>query len=279
MSRARTVESSLFDMLAQKHPECARAVPLDTRVEVSLVTLVTVVLLVGAAAVSLVAWVSAPSSPGNVREARTVARIELPQEPVKVLAAAAVAPPVGESRAMPAAPVEAAEEPEPRPPSRPPARPAGAPIPKAAALAERSVAVESKVESKNAGSGEPPRASSSEMVEPERRPGIESASAEVDSGLTEQTVPTETLTPPVRLFAPAPSYPTTEWSSGFEGDVKLKAKIDETGRVRDVQVVEGVSAGLDSAAITALERWRFRPAERGGQAVPFEQILTFRFRR
>ena len=64
-----------------------------------------------------------------------------------------------------------------------------------------------------------------------------------------------------------------------EGDVVLKATLDEGGQVVAVEVLKGVSPGLDAAAVQALERWRFRPARRGGEPVRFEQVLTFRFRR
>lgn len=85
--------------------------------------------------------------------------------------------------------------------------------------------------------------------------------------------------PPVRLFAPPPEYPPTEWVAAVEGDVMLKATIDEAGLVVAIEIVQSVSPGLDAAAAKALERWIFQPARRGGDAVSFQQVVTFRFRR
>lgn len=85
--------------------------------------------------------------------------------------------------------------------------------------------------------------------------------------------------PPVRLYAPPPSYPPADWVAAVEGDVVVKAAISETGRVTGVEVLQGLSAGLNKAAIEALEHWRFRPATRQGEAVAAHQVLTFRFAR
>lgn len=85
--------------------------------------------------------------------------------------------------------------------------------------------------------------------------------------------------PPVRLYAPPPSYPPADWVAAVEGDVVVRAAISETGKVTGVEVLQGLTAGLNMAAIEALERWRFRPAMRQGEAVASNQVLTFRFAR
>ena len=98
-------------------------------------------------------------------------------------------------------------------------------------------------------------------------PAVETASAAED------------FEPPVRLFGARPRYPPADWLAAVEGDVILQASISETGRVTGVEVLQGLSEGLDRAAVDAVEDWRFRPARRQGQPVAFDHVLTFRFAR
>lgn len=116
-------------------------------------------------------------------------------------------------------------------------------------------------------------------------PGRYRTALNFDLTSPEQTEPTAAapsdvdLEPPVRLFAPQPTYPPAEWVAAVEGDVSLRATVDESGLVVEVEVLQGVSPGLDAAAVQALKRWRFRPARRSGEPARFAQVLTFRFRR
>jgi TonB family protein len=103
-------------------------------------------------------------------------------------------------------------------------------------------------------------------------------SPENSEGNTEKAASGD-LVPPVKLFAPQPTYPPAEWVAAVEGDVTLRATVDQAGLVAAVEVLQGVSPGLDEAAVRALKSWRFHPARRGVEPVRFEQVLTFRFRR
>lgn len=85
--------------------------------------------------------------------------------------------------------------------------------------------------------------------------------------------------PPLKLYAPPPSYPPSDWVAAVEGDVVVQAAISETGQVTGVEILQGLTAGLNQAAVEALKRWRFRPATRQGKAVASDQVLTFRFAR
>ena len=70
-------------------------------------------------------------------------------------------------------------------------------------------------------------------------------------------------------------YPEDARSRGIEGTVVLSVLVDETGRVRSVNVVSGPGGGLDQAAAKAVERIRFRPALRKGQPVAAQ--ITYRY--
>lgn len=96
------------------------------------------------------------------------------------------------------------------------------------------------------------------------------------------------------LFQLAPQYPHTQWRNGIEGHVVLSFTVDESGFVRNMEVVEEVlssrSSGWNSvhsgfrdeekhrsfegAALAALERYRYAPRFVDGVAVPVEGVTT-----
>ena len=65
----------------------------------------------------------------------------------------------------------------------------------------------------------------------------------------------------------AGKYTEAARAAGIEGVVVLDVIVDETGRTRDITVVEGLDHGLTEAAIAALRACRFSPGERSGQPV------------
>jgi protein TonB len=72
-------------------------------------------------------------------------------------------------------------------------------------------------------------------------------------------------------------YPEEARSRGLEGTVVLSVLVDETGKVRSVKVLSGPGGGLDHAAARAVERFRFAPATRKGQAVATEIRYSYTF--
>ena len=82
------------------------------------------------------------------------------------------------------------------------------------------------------------------------------------------------------LDAPAPAYPRAAARAGFEGTVLLEVLVGTDGRPLQVTVRD--SSGhrrLDIAARDqVLQRWRFRPAMRNGQAVQAIGLVPVNFR-
>lgn len=66
-------------------------------------------------------------------------------------------------------------------------------------------------------------------------------------------------------------------AAGLEGTVVLDLIVGEDGRVRDIEVVEGLGGGLTKAAIAALAQCRFTPGEKVGRPVPV-RIRGFKIR-
>jgi TonB family protein len=58
----------------------------------------------------------------------------------------------------------------------------------------------------------------------------------------------------------------------------LSIVVDTEGRARNIHVVKSLGMGLDEKAIEAVERWRFKPGLRNGQAVNVQATIEVNFR-
>jgi TonB family protein len=89
-----------------------------------------------------------------------------------------------------------------------------------------------------------------------------------------------TVSEPVLLGKePVPDYPEELREQGVQGTVTVRYTVDENGKVTDVSVSRSSgSDALDGAAIRAIHRFRYRPAEQNGQPRPFQKTKRFVFR-
>jgi len=77
---------------------------------------------------------------------------------------------------------------------------------------------------------------------------------------------------------PEPEYPSLSRRQREQGLVKLRVHVTEEGRAGEVML--HMSSGydrLDRAALDAVRRWRFRPAQRAGTPVPGWVVVPVRF--
>ncbi len=83
---------------------------------------------------------------------------------------------------------------------------------------------------------------------------------------------------PVKVFGPPPRYTEEAREARVQGAVVLQAVIDTRGDVSDVKVLQGLSEGLDQAAVEAVRQWKFKPATLNGErvAVYYEVAVDFR---
>ena len=74
-----------------------------------------------------------------------------------------------------------------------------------------------------------------------------------------------------------PEYPEGARKEGLEGQVTVKIKIDENGRVTAAKVVQGAGHGFDEKAVIGARLLRFHPAKLNGEAVATEitWVMTF----
>ena len=78
---------------------------------------------------------------------------------------------------------------------------------------------------------------------------------------------------------PTPHYPREARDNGWEGRVLLLVRVAADGRTAGVSISRSSGFGvLDDSALRTVRRWRFRPATRGGVAVPASVLIPIRFR-
>lgn len=72
--------------------------------------------------------------------------------------------------------------------------------------------------------------------------------------------------PPMTLKTVDPVYPSVAQRFGVEGSITINALIDEKGNVIDTGILKGIQddKGLGKAAETAVKKWKFQPAKKGG---------------
>jgi periplasmic protein TonB len=76
---------------------------------------------------------------------------------------------------------------------------------------------------------------------------------------------------------PQPGYTEQALAAGVEGKVRVQITVDETGRVSDVKLLQGLGYGLDEAALAAARRALFDPALRCGKPVSATFTISMRF--
>jgi protein TonB len=69
---------------------------------------------------------------------------------------------------------------------------------------------------------------------------------------------------PVPQFRAQPEYPGDLKAKGVSGEVLVEFVISETGEVLYATVVRSSEERLNAAAIDAIRKWRFRPAQYNG---------------
>lgn len=75
-----------------------------------------------------------------------------------------------------------------------------------------------------------------------------------------------------------PIYPLLARRLGKEGKVLLRLTIDERGNLLGVEVIEKASYGFTEAAVEAVKKSTFLPAQKNGKPVTSRALLPIRFR-
>ena len=249
----------------------ARAVLISAALHLALLALIVMIGIpesMESAPISVtLVWAPAPQAPAApATEAAAAAAAPeteptpVPAEaPAEAVAAPAPPPPVEKLAALAPAAEPAPEKPmPPPPPHRPPAPPRAAASEATASHAPAAAA--------------PPMPS--EAAAPAAGVAAPPASAQVAA------LP---LIPPRPVSGAAgnakPLYPAAARRLGIQGKVILQVEVSPEGTPAKVTVLTSSGhAALDEAAVTAVGKWRFVPASRGGTAVAATAEIPIEFR-
>jgi TonB family protein len=83
---------------------------------------------------------------------------------------------------------------------------------------------------------------------------------------------------PAVLFKVDPEYSEEARKAKYSGTVLLSVIVDSEGRARDIHVVKSLGMGLDEKAVEAVQKWKFKPGMKGGQAVNVRAQIEVNFR-
>ena len=87
------------------------------------------------------------------------------------------------------------------------------------------------------------------------------------------------VTEPIAIRRVEPRYTADALRANIQGEVELEAIVNTNGTVGPIRVVKSLDAvhGLDQAAISAAQRWHFRPGMYAGKPVPSVVRLILEF--
>lgn len=83
--------------------------------------------------------------------------------------------------------------------------------------------------------------------------------------------------PPTAISKIQPTYPSSLLRKGIGGKVLVSCTVDAGGRVVSSTIKQSAHPDLDKAALAAVAKWRFKPANRGGRDVQARCVIPFHF--
>jgi len=122
----------------------------------------------------------------------------------------------------------------------------------------------------------PPAATLPAPIDETALPAVSEGGVPTSAGVAlapgDQPVPLNGQTPP-------PRYPSAALRRGESGTVLVRVEVDTAGAPAGVALVQrSGSRDLDRAAMEAVRKWRFQPAQRDGQAVAGSLVIPIDFK-
>lgn len=77
-------------------------------------------------------------------------------------------------------------------------------------------------------------------------------------------------------YSPAPAYPQAASAAHVQGEVKVEAEVGTDGNVTSARVISGPPL-LREAALSAVERWRYRPYMAEGKPITMSALIVMDF--
>lgn len=73
-------------------------------------------------------------------------------------------------------------------------------------------------------------------------------------------------------------YPEIAKRAGVQGRVYVKAYVNENGSVQKVELIKGIGAGCDEAAMEAVQKTKFKPGKQRGKSVKVQVTVPVLFK-
>jgi protein TonB len=84
--------------------------------------------------------------------------------------------------------------------------------------------------------------------------------------------------PPTPVSKIQPNYPSSLLSKGIGGKVLVTCVVDENGKVVSTSIKKSSgNAELDKAAVNAVTKWKFKPAQKAGRNMRATCVVPFNF--
>ncbi len=104
----------------------------------------------------------------------------------------------------------------------------------------------------------------------------------VDNGLFTVPASFRRVSPPTQasprlVYSPPARYTAEAASQKIDGVVLLEVTVRTDGSVASPRVVKSLGFGLDEAAIDAVLKWKYEPAQRDGRPVEVQVIVSYGF--
>ena len=87
------------------------------------------------------------------------------------------------------------------------------------------------------------------------------------------------MKPPKATHAPDPRFPDLPPDAEPHGTVVMLVGVNAKGQVAAVRVLRSDEKAFEQSAVDTVKKWKFKPAEKGGQRVPVQVTVEMRFQR
>ncbi len=90
---------------------------------------------------------------------------------------------------------------------------------------------------------------------------------------------TKGIKPPKAISTPDPKYPDLPQDAEPRGTVVLLIGVNPKGHVGAVRVLRSDESVFETTAVETVKKWKFKPAEKNGHAVPVQITVEMKFQR
>lgn len=87
------------------------------------------------------------------------------------------------------------------------------------------------------------------------------------------------IKPPKATSAPDPKFPDLPPDAEPHGTVIMLVGVNAKGHVGAVRVLRSDEKAFEQSALETVKKWKFKPAEKGGQPVPVQVTVEMKFKR